>query len=140
MEYFIITVVAFALGWKISEIFHVISFKKILEDLNVNGEDLKKLHNKIARDQGLAELYPSKNAAAESDGKTVVDIKVEELQGQLYAYEVDRDTFIAQGQTSDELLERILDRYPANHRIICDRSNGGDLITDAVERLAERNS
>ena len=140
MEYFIITVVAFALGWKISEIFHVISFKKILEDLNVNGEDLKKLHNKIARDQGLAELYPSKNAAAESDGKTVVDIKVEQLQGQLYAYEVDRDTFIAQGQTSDELLERILDRYPANHRIICDRSNGGDLITDAVERLAERNS
>ena len=138
MEYFIIAVIAFIAGYKISEIIHVISFKKILEDLNVNKGDLVNLHQRLLRDHGLEEESPRNSAAAGSDGKTVIDIKVEQHEGQLYAYTVNQNQFIAQGQTSDELLGRILDKYPTNVRVICDVANGGELINDAAQRLAAK--
>jgi hypothetical protein len=129
METFILVALGFVVGWKLSEIFHVISFKKILEDLDVKEADLRKLHSKLAD-----EAEDEKPA-----GKIIIEIKVESLHGQLFAYELERDTFVAQGRDGDELLSRIMDKYPANVRVVCDRSNGGELITDAVERLAERN-
>lgn len=135
MEYFIIAIIAFIVGWKISEIIHVISFKNILEDLKVNKDDLVKLQQRMIREHGLD---PDKHAAAVSDGKTVIDIKVEEHQGQLFAYTVNQNQFIAQGQTSDELLERILDKYPTNVRVICDVAHGGELINEAAKRLSAK--
>jgi len=139
MEYFIIAVLAFMIGYKVSEIIHVISFKKVLEDLGVSGQQLKKLHDRLAEEHGLAP-YLENNAAAANDGKTVIEIKIEQVQGQLFAYDLVKESFIAQGRDGDELLERILDKYPTNVRVICDRSNGGELITDAAERLAAKNN
>jgi hypothetical protein len=134
MEYFIIAAFAFFIGWKGSQLFHVISFKKILEDLNVKESDLRRLHNKLAEDLGEAESQPEPQ-----ETKTVIDIKVEQHQGMLFAYEVKHDTFVAQGQNGDELLSRILDKYPVNVRVVCDRSNGGDYIEDAVKKMVNRN-
>jgi hypothetical protein len=130
METLILVICAFIVGWKASEFIHVISFKKILEDLKVSEKDLRKLHSQLAEQLGDSEDAEK----AQPDAKTIVDIKVEQHQGQLYAFEVDKDTFIAQGQNGDELLNRILEKYPVNYRVICDRTNGGDLIADAVER------
>jgi hypothetical protein len=139
MEYFIIAVLAFIIGYKVSEIFHVISFKKILEDLGVDGQQLKKLHNRLAEEHGLAP-YPENSAAAANSGKTVIEIKIEQVQGQLFAYDLIKESFIAQGRDGDELLQRILDKYPTNVRVICDVANGGKLINDAAERLASKNN
>jgi hypothetical protein len=138
IDYFIIAVIAFLIGYKASEIIHVISFKKILEDLNVNGNDLKRLKRQLEQEHGLED--PSESAAATDDEKIILDIKIEEVQGQLFAYELHQDTFIAQGRDGDELLQRLLDRYPTNVRVICDRAHGGELINAAVQKLSQKNS
>ena len=133
METFILIVLGFVVGYKISEIVHVYSFKKILDDLGVGEGDLRKLHSKLAKEVG-------EEAEEEPQAERIpVEIKVEEHQGILFAYEAEHDTFIAQGKTSDELLERIMNKYPVNVRVICDRSNGGDLIEEAVQRLVAKN-
>jgi hypothetical protein len=137
IDYFIIAVLAFLIGYKASEIIHVISFKKILEDLNVNGNDLKRLKRQLEQEHGLED--PSEPAAAADDGKIILDIKIEEVQGQLFAYELHQDTFIAQGRDGEELLQRLLDRYPTNVRVICDRAHGGELINEAVQKLSQKN-
>ncbi len=134
METFILVVLGFVLGYKISEIVHVYSFKKILEDLNVGEGDLRKLHSKLAKEVG----EDVEDTADQS--KTVIEIKVEEHQGILFAYELEHDTFVAQGKDSDELLDRILNKYPVNVRVVCDRSNGGELIEAAVQKLVNKNS
>jgi hypothetical protein len=129
METIILTIFAFIVGYKVSSWIHAMTFKKILDDLGVGEKELRELHHKLADELGV----PPEIEDRPSD-KTVVEIKIEEHQGHLYAYEVEQDTFIAQGQTGDELLSRVMEKYPVNHRVICDRSNGGDLIADAVER------
>jgi len=131
MEYLIIAAAAFFVGWKASELVHVLSFKKILEDLGVNESHLKKLAEKIG---------DTDDEPAEQPEKTVINIRVEKVEGQLMAFERDHDQFIAQGKDSDELLQRIMDRYPTNVRVVCDRRDGGDLITEAVDNLIKSTS
>ena len=133
METFILLALGFVVGWKLSELFHVMSFKKILEDLNVKETDLRRLHSKLA-----TELDDSVKEAEPQD-KVVVEIKIEQHQGLLYAFEVEKDSFVAQGRDGDELLERILAKYPVNYRVICDKSNGGEFINEAVQKMAQRN-
>lgn len=137
LEYLIIAVIAFLIGYKVSEIMHVLSFKNILKDLGVSEQELRRLHTKLAQDHGVEDL-PDSDAAAAREGKTVVEIKIEQLQGQLFAYELTKDTFIAQGRDGDELLQRILDKYPTNVRVICDRAHGGEHLNSAVQKLNEK--
>jgi hypothetical protein len=129
MEYLIVAVIAFIVGYRASEVIHVMSFKKILEDLGINERDLHRLKSKIQQD-----IDPESPAAIVAN-KVVMDIKVEQVEGQLFAYDLHQNTFIAQGQNSDELIDRLLTRLPTNTRICCDRSNGGDLIEDSVKRM-----
>jgi hypothetical protein len=133
MEYLILAVFSFYIGYKVAELVSVASFKKILEDLDVKEDQLRELVKK----NGI-ELEDDSDSESAKDQRTVVEIKVEEVHGCLYAYEAVKDTFIAQGRDGDELVQRLLQALPVNTRIICDRDNGGDLITNAVEKLTEK--
>lgn len=133
MDYFIIAFLAFVVGFKISELIHVTSFKKILDDLNVSPDQLKSLLQKNGVD-----IVDDETQAQPT--KTQIEIKVETVQGQLFAYDLHKDTFIAQGRDGDELIERILAKFPTNVRVICDVAHGGELINDAVQRMAQKTS
>ncbi len=130
MDFFIIAFLAFVVGFKISELIHVSSFKKILEDLNITPEQLKG----ILKKNGVEVVEDTQAQPT----KTQIEIKVETVQGQLFAYDLHKDTFIAQGRDGDELLERILAKYPTNVRVICDVDHGGALITEAAKKLAQK--
>ncbi len=132
MDFFIIAFLAFVVGFKISELIHVSSFKKILEDLNITPEQLKG----ILKKNGVEVVEDTQAQPT----KTQIEIKVETVQGQLFAYDLHKDTFIAQGRDGDELLERILAKYPTNVRVVCDVDHGGNLINDAVQRMAQKTS
>ncbi len=130
MDFFIIAFLAFVVGFKISELIHVSSFKKILEDLNITPEQLKG----ILKKNGVEVVEDTQAQPT----KTQIEIKVETVQGQLFAYDLHKDTFIAQGRDGDELLERILAKYPTNVRVVCDVDHGGALITEAAKKLAQK--
>jgi hypothetical protein len=128
MELIIIAVVAFYFGFKIAEIVHVSSFKKILNDLKISEQQLRDLVQKNGLDLDQDEA-PEESFAAK------VEIKIEQHLGQLYVYELGSDRFVAQGKTSDEIMQRIVDSYPKGTRVICTTENGGLILSAAAERL-----
>jgi hypothetical protein len=126
MELIIIAAVAFYFGFKIAEIVHVSSFKKILNDLKISEQQLRDLVQKNGLDLDEA---PEESDAAK------VEIKIEQHLDQLYVYELGSDRFVAQGKTSDEIMQRIVDSYPKGTRVICTTENGGLILSAAAERL-----
>jgi hypothetical protein len=126
MELIIIAAVAFYFGFKIAEIVHVSSFKKILNDLKISEQQLRDLVQKNGLDLDEA---PEESDAAK------VEIKIEQHLDQLYVYELGSDRFVAQGKTSDEIMQRIVDNYPKGTRVICTTENGGLILSAAAERL-----
>lgn len=126
MELIIIAVVAFYFGFRIAEMVHVASFKKILNDLKISEQQLRDMvkNNGLEFDEAPEESFAAK-----------VEIKIEQHLGQLYVYELGSDRFVAQGKTSDEIMQRIVDSYPKGTRVICTTENGGLILSAAAERL-----
>lgn len=118
LAYIIIAVIAFALGHKISTIFHVLSFKKILDELGVTREQMIRL----ARNNGLEFQEPKD---PERPHLEIIHIKLEQHQGQIYAFRKDNDQFLGQGQDRDSLISALKIRMN-NVRLIIDE--GGDLL------------
>ena len=127
METVIIVAVAFWLGWKINEIWMAATFKKILDDLGVTDRDLRKL----AEQNGIT--LPEQPSTADSP-KTEVEIRIEEVDGALLAYD-SRNSFVAQAQDPDALLSRLIECFPAGTRITVPDDQGGTLIKAAAERM-----
>ncbi len=128
MELIIIAFVAFYAGFKIAELIHLTSFKKILSDLKISEQQLKDLIQKNGIDL-------DQDDAPEQESAAKVEIKVEQHQGQLYVYELISDRFVAQGKTSDEIMQRIVETYPKGTTVVCTTENGGLILSEAAERL-----
>lgn len=120
--------VAFWAGWKIREAWMMLTMRQILKDLGITDEQLRDL----ARQQNIE--LPGIESEEDSD-TPVVDLKIEQHGDALYAYQTKDDQFIAQSNSADGLLERIIERFPAGTRVVFDRSNGGELIKAAAERM-----
>lgn len=126
MEQLIELVIVFALGWwlgaKVTTFFHVAAFKKILEELGVSNDQLRKLGLRVARDLGVT---PPSDLNQPEDGLEVIHIKLEQHQGQIYAFRKDNDGFLGQGTDRDSLIQHLKQRMN-NVRLIIDE--GGDLL------------
>jgi len=127
METIILITIAFVAGWKLNDIWMAATFKKILDDLGVTDQNLRALAEK----NGI-ELSPKD--AAETTARTEVEIRVEEVEGCLFAYDT-RDLFLAQARDADTLLSRIIERLPAGTRITVSKEHGADIIEAAALRL-----
>jgi hypothetical protein len=128
METVILITIAFILGWKLNELLMAASFKKILEELKVPETALKDL----ARRNGIE--IPEDSAAEKQKGPEI-NLRIEAVGGSLLAYELDQDSFVAQGDDADQLLSRIIERFPVGTKITVLKEHGGDLITQAAERM-----
>lgn len=122
----IIVAVAFWLGWKINELLMISSFRRIMEDLKISQSRLEELARSVD---------PTATESEDQPKGEEIQIKVEEVQGQLLAFEVTKDSFVAQGTTPDDLLSRIIEKYPPGTRITVDNDKGGDMIRAAAERM-----
>ena len=119
MELIIWTTISFALGWMLGGWNAIKTFSRILHKLGVTDQQLRRLHEE-----------PQDTAARES---SVVNIKIEQIGGSLYAYTVENDTFLAQASTAEDLVRGILDRLPKGSKVICSRDQGGELIESAIK-------
>lgn len=128
ITYFSVSIIAFYLGWKVNSYWMAMTFRKILEDLNITDRQLKDL-----ADRNGIELPDSEDSEGIITNK--VEIRVEIYQDQYYAYEEERDIFVAQAKSPEELLQRMIDKYPPGTSIRVDKTKGGDLITAAAAKL-----
>lgn len=107
-------------GSKIATYIHVISFKKIMEDLDISEQQLKKLikANGIdlpENDSGINELE-------------VCEIRIEQHQGQLYAFRKVDDHFLGQGTDRDTLIERLKQQFQKDTKLVITEEDGANLI------------
>ena len=123
IETIVVFIIGFVLGHKMATWFHVAAFKKILEELGVTNDQLRKLGLKAARDLGVKPPKELEESAA-SDLEEI-HIKLEQHQGQIYAFRIDNDQFLAQGTDREALIEALKNRM-TGVRLIVDQ--GGDLI------------
>lgn len=121
LDIIIITVMAFYLGWRIREALMLLSFREILKDLGVAEDRLRRLA--LTKGIDLTDPRPEQDPAPDQ----TIEIRVEQHQGCLYAYRMDTDEFLGQGQDRDLLVQRIAETYK-NTRFIIRDSQGADLL------------
>jgi ABC-type multidrug transport system fused ATPase/permease subunit len=123
MELFILLVMAFIIGWKVSQVWHLFTFKQILQDLKVSNSDL----HKLAKEQGI-ELDSSDDEEDENSNLPVLEVKVEQHPEGLFAYRKADGFFIAQGKDREKLMENLVNNLN-NVRVVIAKEDGGDLIS-----------
>ena len=96
-------------------------FQKILKELGVTDQQLKKL----ARDHGMGAEEAS--SSADEPQLAEIEIKLEQHQGVIYAYQIQDGKFLGQGVDRDELVES-LKKNLANVRLIIAEEHGARLI------------
>lgn len=114
---------AFWIGWKTSQMWHLISFKELLTQLKVTPQDLKA----VARDQGVALAEPDAEPNAEKE-LPQLEIRIEQHPEGLFAYQLSDGLFIAQGRDREELMANLVMNLN-NVRVIVAKEDGADLIT-----------
>lgn len=108
------------IGWKAQEIMFSMTFGKMLEEAGVTDKDLTKFldHHKDKLD-----LEPESEL-------TNLEIRLEKMGDQIYAYRKDDDMFLAQGRDRAELIDRISKRID-NVKLVISEDDGAGLIRDA---------
>lgn len=96
-------------------------FQKILKELGVTDQQLKKL----ARDHGMG--AGEARSSADEPQLAEIEIKLEQHQGVIYAYQIQDGKFLGQGVDRDELVES-LKKNLANVRLIIAEEHGARLI------------
>ncbi len=128
MEEYILILVGFVIGYIVGKAVanwtNTVAFRELLKDLNISDAQLMKVKAKIDRDLQEA------TGAPEEVELTPVEIKIEQHQGQLYAFRLDNDQFLGQGKDREELIEH-LKKNLTNVRLIIAEDNGAKLIQNA---------
>jgi vacuolar-type H+-ATPase subunit I/STV1 len=120
METIILCVISAAVAWKASQFWHVIAFKKILEDLGISSQQLEKLNRQLSEVPGF-DTEPQEPQA-------VVEVRLEQLDGVILAYRKSDDQFLAQATDRDSLIQRLTENLTPC-RVVIAKEDGADLIS-----------
>jgi hypothetical protein len=99
IEIILALVIGIWIGKTVTNVINQWTFQEILKDLKITEKDLREL--RLAK-------FPE---AATDEPRDEITIRVEQHHGQLYAYRIDTEEFIGQGDTRDTLVARIAERY-----------------------------
>ena len=127
MEYFIVGIFAFVVGWKLGMEVHARIFAKMLEELGVTEEDLDGLIKNLKKEQGEE---PVSQEEIEEELLEEIPVKIEQHQGQLYAFRVDNDAFLGQGADRESLIKRLTETMNGV-RLTISEENGSRYIKEA---------
>lgn len=120
IELLIVFAVGYWLGHRMATLIHIMSFKKILDELGIKRSDMLRLAERNGLD--LPEEQQTKSTA-----EIIVDVKLEQHQGQIYAFRKDNDQFLGQGSTAETLIER-LNQTMKPCRVVVAKEDGADLL------------
>ena len=118
----ILLLVGFVIGWamgaKITTAIHLMSFKKIMEELNISDQQLKKL--------ALANGIEIPENDSEINDIEVCEVRIEQHQGQLYAYRKADNHFLGQGTDRDSLILRLEQQFQKDTKIVINEEDGAE--------------
>lgn len=123
MEIIITAVLAFIVGWQISKLVQGYITAQLLEELGITVEQLEKLRARLSGE----EAAPTEGLQLEE-----IEVKIEKHNDQLYAFRVDNDQFLGQGNSREALLTRIAESLN-DVKLIIREENGADFLKVKAE-------
>ena len=109
------------IGFKVGEAWYVRIISELLKDLNVTNTQLRK----VLQDKGM-DLVEAGTDEDESD-LPVLEVRIEQHPEGLFAYRKADNSFLAQGQDRETLMQALVDNL-SNVRVIVAKEDGADLI------------
>jgi hypothetical protein len=121
IELIIAAAVGIFIGWRASRQVHLDGFRQLLRALKVTEADLLRAMVKI---QSKEWQLDDVEGATDS---TVVDVKLEQVGTEIFAYRKSDNQFLGQGQDSQTLIER-LNQNLTPCRVVVSKEDGADLL------------
>ena len=103
-------------GWQVCNRFHTSLTTDLLKTVGVTESDLRQAINRLQSDSSEDSELPR------------VEVRIEEVDGGLYAYRIDTQEFLGQGTDQTTLLDRIKELNKTNFILVVSQSNGADLL------------
>ena len=119
LEFIIVFALGWIIGWKINDAVRTTAIRHLLKELGITDQDLRA----AAARNGIM-LADAPDTAADH---TVVEVRLEQHEGQIYAYRKSDDTFLGQGTDRDALIAR-LNQNLTPCRVLIDKEGGADLL------------
>ena len=121
IELIIAAAVGIFIGWRASRQVHLDGFRQLLKALKVTEADLLRAMIKI---QSKEWQLDDVEGATDS---TVVDVKLEQVGTEIFAYRKSDNQFLGQGQDSQTLIER-LNQNLTPCKVVVAKEDGADLL------------
>ena len=120
-EIIIAALVGIFIGWQASRQVHIDGFRQLLKALKITEADLLRAMIKIQSREWQQE------EAEESTDSAVVDVKLEQVGTEIFAYRKSDNQFLGQGQDSQGLIER-LNQNLTPCKVVVAKEDGADLL------------
>jgi hypothetical protein len=124
IEFLIVFALGCWIGSWVRGAWMALSFREILRDLGVTEQQLRKLAEKNQI------TFPVENPRDSITGEitlTPMEIRLEKIGDQIFAYRLDTDQFLGQGADRDALIQRLTENL-TNVRLIIAQEDGADLL------------
>ena len=121
IELFIAAAVGLFIGWQASKRVHLDGFRQLLRAMSISEQDLRQAMIKIQSDGWQLDEDEG------STDPTIVEVKLEQVGTEIYAYRKDNDQFLGQGCNPQGLIER-LNQNLTPCRVIVAQEDGADLL------------
>jgi sugar/nucleoside kinase (ribokinase family) len=129
MEYIIVFIIGFALGWFVQSWIGAQAFYNILKDLNVPDDKIMALAEKDGVDV-------SKYSTEETVETKSVGINVEKHSGRLYAYRSSDNEFLCYADSPEELFKEVLKKFQIE-KVHISVEQGAEHVRDYIDGLEQ---
>lgn len=125
IDFLIVCVIGFFIGWHTSKAWQIIAFKKLLEDLGITNVQLTDLARKLDMD---VDEKPEPESQL-----PILEVRVEKTDLGLFAYRKDNSLYLARGQDREELMANLVNNL-TNVRVIVAKEDGAEFIDPGPQR------
>ena len=121
IELIIAALVGILIGWQAASRVHLDGFRQLLRALKITEQDLLR---------AMVKIQSSEWQLDDDEGtkdSTVVDVKLEQVGTEIFAYRKSDNQFLGQGQDSQTLIER-LNQNLTPCKVVVAKEDGADLL------------
>jgi hypothetical protein len=120
-ELLIVAALGIFIGWQASKRVHLDGFRQLLRALKITEEDLRRAMIRIQSQEWQLDEPEG------STDPTIVDVKLERVGTQIFAYRKSDDRFLAQGSDADSLITHLNENLTPC-RVVVAQEDGADLL------------